>query len=244
MSGRYIFDLEREAFAARLREAVDELARGALPSIGSEVTDRLYTHLLHLARWKELTSLVGPGAESELIERHYAESVAGVLSACGSPSCAVDLGSGAGFPGLVLAAIFPRCQVHLFEPRQRKAAFLRQAALRMGLAQVTVHELRVEDLGPATPAGARKVTSSRGAASHPRAQSVDCVTLRALRLTRPMLRSLRPFLRPEVRIVRWGSPDTLDPGLPLIELTTPSEPHSVGLPPRRRTTLYRLAETS
>ena len=56
----------------------------------------------------------------------------------------LDLGSGAGFPGIPLAIKFPDTPVHLVEPRRKRHTFLTIAARQLGLANVTVHGCRVE----------------------------------------------------------------------------------------------------
>lgn len=58
----------------------------------------------------------------------------------------IDLGSGAGLPGIPLAITYPDTPVHLVEPRQKRHTFLRIAARRLGLTNVTVHGCRVEEL--------------------------------------------------------------------------------------------------
>lgn len=62
--------------------------------------------------------------------------------------CVVDVGSGGGLPGIVLAIVWPRTRIHLVEPVGKKAAFLRQCAVELALAHVEVHASRVEELEP------------------------------------------------------------------------------------------------
>jgi 16S rRNA (guanine527-N7)-methyltransferase len=62
------------------------------------------------------------------------------------PETLLDVGTGAGFPGLILAAAWPETPVLLCEPLKKRAAFLRIAALEMGLERVEVARKRVEDL--------------------------------------------------------------------------------------------------
>jgi 16S rRNA (guanine527-N7)-methyltransferase len=60
-----------------------------------------------------------------------------------------DVGSGSGAPGLPIAIARPRCQVTLNEASGKKAAFLRQAAIELGLPNVAIHEGRAETWQPA-----------------------------------------------------------------------------------------------
>ncbi|WP_292656898.1 16S rRNA (guanine(527)-N(7))-methyltransferase RsmG [Nitratifractor sp.] len=62
------------------------------------------------------------------------------------PDSLLDVGTGAGFPGLILAAAWPEVPTVLCEPLKKRAAFLRYAALEMGLDRVTVARRRVEEL--------------------------------------------------------------------------------------------------
>lgn len=64
----------------------------------------------------------------------------------------VDVGSGAGLPGIVLAILWPHAHVQLVEPVGKKAAFLRQVTAELALTNLTVHEARVETLPAAEPA--------------------------------------------------------------------------------------------
>ena len=79
-------------------------------------------------------------------EVHIADSLSGLeLEPIRSAGRIADLGSGAGLPGLVLAAALPDARVDLIESIERKCAFLRDAAARMGLANVEVVCERSED---------------------------------------------------------------------------------------------------
>ena len=78
----------------------------------------------------------------------------------------VDVGSGGGLPGIVLAIVWPRTRIHLVEPVGKKAAFLRQCTVELALAHVEVHASRVEELQPG-PALAPDLILCRAFASLP-----------------------------------------------------------------------------
>ena len=86
-----------------------------------------------------------------VVARHYAESLEAYRLA-GSPEegVVVDVGSGGGFPGLVIAAIAPEVEVHLVEARRKRAELLGSVAEALGLARVTVHGERAEEAGRGT----------------------------------------------------------------------------------------------
>lgn len=119
---------------------------GTLLHVSRETLDRLQTYLELLSRWQKRINLVGPSTLEDPWRRHILD--------CGQlwrlwPNGArrlVDLGSGAGLPGIVLA-VMGAPEVHLIESDQRKAAFLREAARACGVT-VTVHAGRSESVAP------------------------------------------------------------------------------------------------
>jgi len=115
-------------------------------------------HLALLARWRGAMDLVGPGP----LEPHFddADTVARAIEARGRWA---DLGSGAGFPGVALAAWHPEAEVTLVESREKRAAFLEQLRRALGLPNLRVLRARAEDL----PAGAWDGVISRAFAPPP-----------------------------------------------------------------------------
>ena len=95
-----------------------------------------------LARWNHTINLVGRGDIAELAKRHIADALELIPLIPPNVRRAIDLGSGAGFPGLILAAA-TGVTFDLIEADRRKAAFLREAARLTG-APVTVHPIRIE----------------------------------------------------------------------------------------------------
>lgn len=132
----------------------------ALLVVSRETEARLAVYVDLLRRWQTVKNLVGPGTLDTVWTRHIADS-AQLVPLAGEAQTWADLGSGAGFPGLV-AAILLRdrsgAQVHLIESNQRKCAFLREVARETG-ACVLVHAGRIDDvlprLGPVDVVSAR-----------------------------------------------------------------------------------------
>jgi 16S rRNA (guanine527-N7)-methyltransferase len=89
--------------------------------------------------------LIGPRETPRLWERHLLNS-AGLAELLSSGSTVADLGSGAGLPGLVLAALRPDCRFVLVEPLLRRATFLTEAVDALGLVTVEVRRGRAEEL--------------------------------------------------------------------------------------------------
>lgn len=108
----------------------------------AERTEQLFDLML---RWNQRINLVAKADRDTLWQRHVVDSeqLHDLLPPGSSP--AADLGSGAGFPGLVLACLSER-PWHLVEVDRRKAAFLIAAAGEIGLPHVQVHATRIEDV--------------------------------------------------------------------------------------------------
>lgn len=99
-------------------------------------------------KWNPRINLVAPKTLSELEERHIADSRQ-VFDAVKDPGGKwLDLGSGGGFPGLVIGILAPDLDLTFVESDQRKAAFLRNAIRELGLT-ARVEPARIEDLPPA-----------------------------------------------------------------------------------------------
>jgi 16S rRNA (guanine527-N7)-methyltransferase len=98
-----------------------------------------------LLAWQKTTHLVSPASIPKLWTRHVADSLQ-LLDLASEARLWVDLGSGGGFPGLVLACALadkPGALVHLVESNNRKAAFLREA-VRITGAPAVVQAMRIE----------------------------------------------------------------------------------------------------
>jgi len=92
-------------------------------------TEQLYRHYETLLRWNERMNLTTVKPGPEMVLRHYCESLffAAHLPAQKSAISVLDLGSGAGFPGVPMAILRPFWSIKLVESNQRKAVFLRES---------------------------------------------------------------------------------------------------------------------
>ena len=115
------------------------LARHA---VGDELR-RLVRYAELLERWSGAHNLVSWGSREELVERHVVDALAGrdLLGECG---CLLDVGSGAGLPGVPLLSVRPAWRGVLLEPRQKRWAFLRLVVRELGL-QADVVRQRYQD---------------------------------------------------------------------------------------------------
>lgn len=111
-----------------------------------EAVERLRAYVDLLSKWQSRINLVAPATLDDAWRRHILDSGQLLPLMDGRPGPVLDLGSGAGFPGLVLA-ILGRDDVVLVESDGRKAAFLREAARVTG-TKVVVEACRIEALRP------------------------------------------------------------------------------------------------
>jgi 16S rRNA (guanine527-N7)-methyltransferase len=113
-----------------------------LTGVSRETRERLEAYADVLVSWSTRINLVGRATLDDLWRRHFLDSAQLFPLIPAAAQSLVDLGSGAGFPGLVLAILGMR-QVELIEADSRKSAFLREAA-RIAGANVTIRACRIE----------------------------------------------------------------------------------------------------
>lgn len=116
--------------------------------LSEEQAERLMLYFTELRKWMRRINLVARDTtEEQLIELHFLDSLILAPLVAHHPELhLLDIGSGAGFPGLVLAAVLPEARFTLVEPRQKRAVFLRHVARLLGLNRVQVVKERVETL--------------------------------------------------------------------------------------------------
>lgn len=127
--------------------ALDRDKAHRLVPVSRETMAKLDLYVGLLLRWQKIKNLVGPQTLPTIWTRHIADSAQVAAFVPDTARILVDIGSGAGFPGLVLAAILadrPGFHAHLIESNGRKAAFLREVARALALP-VSIHDVRVED---------------------------------------------------------------------------------------------------
>jgi 16S rRNA (guanine527-N7)-methyltransferase len=127
------------------------------PGVSRETLGRLETLADTLLRWQKAINLVGRATLDDLWTRHILDSAQLAPLIPAEARSLADLGSGGGFPGLVLAALRPDLDVILIESDARKSAFLGEAARKMGLP--THPKILVSRIEAAPPANADLVTA-------------------------------------------------------------------------------------
>jgi len=157
---------------------LDAAGFASIMDVSRETLAKLDAYLQLLETWQRAINLVGRSTLRDPWRRHIIDSAQLLRFLPAAPARVVDLGSGAGLPGLVLA-IMGVARVHLVEADGRKAQFLREVARRLDLANVTVHAVRIESL----------------------ALQVDVVTARALAPLAKLLPLAWPLLAPDGRMI-------------------------------------------
>lgn len=121
-----------------------------LPGVSRETWGQLEAYVEILMKWQKAINLIGPATIDDVWSRHILDSAQVLPHVPAETKRLADLGTGAGFPGLVLAALRPDLEVILIESDARKAAFLGEAGRRMSLAkQPKIFIGRIETVSPA-----------------------------------------------------------------------------------------------
>lgn len=111
--------------------------------VSRETLEKLEAYEALLRKWQKAINLVGPNTLDDVPERHFFDSAQIFRYIPDVDVRLADLGSGAGFPGMVLAMLGVK-DVHLVESDIRKATFLREVS-RETETPVTIHDVRIED---------------------------------------------------------------------------------------------------
>ena len=126
--------------------AADRARALALTPVSRETLERLDRFVALLLEWQQRTNLIAPSTVPYLWTRHIADSLQ-LLALAPDARAWIDLGSGGGFPGLVIACALsgtPAAHVHLIESHGKKAAFLREAQRLTG-SPASVAAMRIEE---------------------------------------------------------------------------------------------------
>ena len=145
----------------------DELASAL--DVSRETLDKLQLFQSLVEQWQPRINLVGKATLLEIWRRHFLDSAQLFEFLAPDDATVVDLGSGAGLPGLVLALLVEErgwpTRFHLVEADTRKAAFLVEARRALALGErVSVHAVRAESLAVGPLAGTASVVTARALA--------------------------------------------------------------------------------
>lgn len=146
-------------------------------------------YLAELKKWNRAYSLTSIRDDRGIVVKHFLDSLLYLKALPEGITSLADIGAGAGFPGLPIKILRPEVELYLVEPVQKKAAFLRSTARRLGLEGVEVLDKRVEDVG---------------------GLQVDAAVTRALFTVRDFFDKARHIVRPDGVLVLSKGPKVDD----------------------------------
>ena len=157
-------------------------------TLSTQQTGQVAAYLELLLRWNEKINLTSIRDPADCVQRHFGESL--YLGCCVALSGKLlDIGSGAGFPGLCLKILFPGLAVTLLEPVAKKRGFLKEAARVCGMSGVEVRRERLEEF--ADSAGV--------------AEAYDWATARAVGKLQELMHFASRCLKPGGALFLWLS---------------------------------------
>ena len=140
-----------------MRQSAEAALRQLDPGVSRETLGRLEVMVETLLRWQKAINLVGRATLDDVWTRHVLDSAQLAPLIPATTKSLADLGSGAGFPGLVLATLRSELDVTLIESDARKSAYLSEAARKMGLPKQP--KILITRIDAAPPAQADVVTA-------------------------------------------------------------------------------------
>ncbi len=172
----------------------ERLCRNEIP-YGEDVPEKLAVYMKLLEEWNTKIDLIAPAEEDEVLDRHFIDSLAvlktGLLPEGGR---VIDVGTGAGFPGMALAIAREGLDVTLMDAQKKRLGFLEKVAAETGLKNVTIVHSRAED--------AAKKKEYR--------EQFDIAAARAVAPLNVLVEYLLPFVRIGGSALCWKGPAVND----------------------------------
>jgi 16S rRNA (guanine527-N7)-methyltransferase len=126
---------------------IAELLEPFAPGLPVALLEQVSVYLDLLLRWNARTNLTAVRDPGQIVTRHFGESLFAARALLGDHDSTLglaDVGSGAGFPGIPIKLLAPRCELTLIESQNKKATFLREVIRRLGLTEAEVFYGRAE----------------------------------------------------------------------------------------------------
>jgi len=134
-------NFDRAALARVLAEGVRDMAL----EVSSAQQEQLLDYLALMFKWNSVYNLTSLRDPMQMVTHHLLDSLAAVPAFTGASNI-LDVGSGGGLPGIVLAIVRPDMKVSMIDTVHKKTAFLTQVKAQLNLVNVTVYTMRVEQL--------------------------------------------------------------------------------------------------
>lgn len=133
--------------------SISALLVSGIEQLGFDLTpsqiEQLMSYLELIQKWNKAYNLVGTSNSEELVQKHLLDSLAIVPYVKKSP--VLDVGSGAGLPGIPLAISLPDISFTLLDSNGKKARFMRQVLIELKLTNIEIVQARVESYLPSCP---------------------------------------------------------------------------------------------
>lgn len=201
--------LHKKTTSSDISEIRDGCRALGFPASDAQLRD-LLLHLDAIRTWSRRVNLVAPNDFGRLVSRHVLDSLTALPWLPPDQALSLlDIGSGAGFPGIPLQILRPNLHVTLLESRRKRALFLRKGIAPLSCPHLSVLHARAEDL-----------------ADHPEhIRRYDFITLRAVAPLAQAVRLALPLLASSGRIIAYRGPDAREevrrlldecPALPIV----------------------------
>ena len=179
-----------------LRNDIFDRCLSAGIPLSLEAAQKLFDFHLLLSEWNKRMDLTAVLEESEMVDRHYIDSLTPLTADGLIPmgAAVIDVGSGAGFPGIPLAIARPDIQMTLLDAQQKRVRFLQEAAASLKLSNVNAVHGRAEDTA--------QLSEYR--------ENFDLALARAVASLPALLELLLPFVRTGGRALCWKGPAVME----------------------------------
>ncbi|MGO4478828.1 16S rRNA (guanine(527)-N(7))-methyltransferase RsmG [Massilia sp. 2TAF26] len=134
-------NFDRNALAQVLRDGIAEMQLEVSPSQQEQLLD----YLALMFKWNSVYNLTSLRDPMQMVTHHLLDSLAAVPAFAGANNV-LDVGAGGGLPGIVLAVVRPDMKVSMIDTVHKKTAFLTQVKAQLGLANVSVYTMKVQEL--------------------------------------------------------------------------------------------------
>jgi 16S rRNA (guanine527-N7)-methyltransferase len=138
-------NFDRQALAQVLGEGIAEMRAGMQLDVSPAQQEQLLDYLALMFKWNSVYNLTSLRDPMQMVTHHLLDSLAAVPAFMGAKNV-LDVGAGGGLPGIVLAVVRPDMKVSMIDTVHKKTAFLTQVKAQLGLAKVTVHTMKVQEL--------------------------------------------------------------------------------------------------
>ena len=139
----------RPLATSELRPSLDQALKALSLTLSDHQIGQILGHLSMLHKWNRVHNLTAIDSPEQALQLHSVDCLSTIpvwLSRRPAPSSVLDVGSGAGFPAVIYAVVWPQTQVVAVDSVGKKAAFIQQVAAQLGLKNLRARHARVQDL--------------------------------------------------------------------------------------------------